>query len=342
MDELQVIAAPMDLPLQRPFTIARGSKTVAQNVLVRIKSQGGAGRGEAAPSPRYGQSQASCLQALAAFRPPQGLGPLDMPEILDAFSAQFPGEAAARCALESALWDWVGRRRHLALHRLLAIDPARTPLSSFTISIDEPDAIEARVREAEGWPILKVKVGGGAADVAAIERLRATTDRPFRVDANEAWSEAEGREKIAWLAGLGCELVEQPLPAGSLDAMERLKAASPLPLVADEDATDADAVWDLARGFHGVNVKLMKTGGLRDAVRMIHAARAAGLGVMLGCFVESSLGIAAAAHLAPLARWADLDGAALLANDPYRGAEVVDGRITIPTGSGLGVEETDA
>jgi L-alanine-DL-glutamate epimerase-like enolase superfamily enzyme len=147
------------------------------------------------------------------------------------------------------------------------------------------------------------------------------TSRPFRVDANEAWDEDEARDKIPWLASQGCQAVEQPLPAGSLDAMAQLKENSPLPLLADEDAPDAAAVADLVSSFHGVNVKLMKTGGVRDAVHMIHEA----------------VGISAAAHLSPLADWADLDGAALLAQDPFVGAEVAHGTVSIPSEPGLGV-----
>lgn len=338
MSSLTIESQPLDLPLHRPFTIARGSKTMAQNVWVRVHFEEITGWGEAAPSPRYGQSQASALAALREFEPAPQATPLALAAVTADFSARWPAESAARCALESALWDWAGKRAGQPLGRMLGIDPDRTPLSSFTISIDEPDAIEERVREAAAWPILKVKLGGGEADIVAIERLRQVTDRPFRVDANEAWDEAEAAEKLTWLAGLGCELVEQPLPAGSLEAMARLKRRSAIPLVADEDATDVAAVGELAPAFHGINVKLMKTGGVGDAVRMIHAARRHGLAVMLGCFVESSLGITAAAHLAPLARWADLDGAALLGADPFCGARVEGGRIAIPTRPGLGVE----
>jgi L-alanine-DL-glutamate epimerase-like enolase superfamily enzyme len=236
-----------------------------------------------------------------------------------------------------ALWDWSGQRIGQPLCRMLAIDPSQTPLSSYTISIDAADAIEQQVRDATDWPILKVKLGGGDQDEAIVRQLRRVTERPFRVDANEAWTEDEAIEKIAWLATVGCELVEQPLPAGDLDGMALLHGRSALPLVADEDAPDAQALSDLVGRYHAVNVKLMKCGGIREAVRMIHTARQLDLDVMLGCFVESSIAITAAAHLSPLARWVDLDGAALLAEDPFRGAEVEAGAITLPTRPGLGV-----
>ncbi len=334
---MQIHAHPLDLHLQRPFTISRGSRTVAHNVLVEVEHDGIRGRGEGAPNSRYGQSQESALSALDAFRPSSGWTPYHLPELVDAFSTLAPDQEAARCALESALWDWIGQARRRPLCRLLAIDPHRLPPSSFTISIDEPAQLAERVREAADWPILKLKLAGGEGDWAAVEELRRWTDQPFRVDANEAWSEEEAAEKIPWLAAQGCELIEQPLPAGQLDATARLQERSPLPLVADEDAHGRETIADLATAYDAVNVKLSKVGGVREAVAMIHAAGEHGLDVMIGCFVESSLGIAAAAHLTPLARWADLDGAALLRDDPFSPAVVTPEGIHLPHEPGLGV-----
>lgn len=332
-------AAPLELELARPFTISRGSKEIARNVLVEIEHEALTGRGEAAPNPRYGQSQESALVALDEFDPPaEAFEQLDPVPLLEAFSRQFPHEISARAALEMALWDWAGKRLGRPLCRLLAIDPARMPQSSYTISIDTPEQTAARVREAASWPVFKLKLGGGDLDYQAVEALREATDKPFRVDANEAWDEEEAAGKIAWLAGKGCELVEQPLPAGQLDAVRRLREKSPIPLVADEDAPDLMALDALAEAYDGVNVKLMKCGGVRDAVQMIHAARSRGLDIMLGCMIESSLGISAAVHLSPLARWADLDAPALLAADPFVGLEMADGRLEMPKGPGLGVE----
>lgn len=335
-DRVLLRARALDLPLAREFRTARGGKTTAQNILVEVEAQGLVGRGEGAPIPRYGQSQQSGLEALATL-PVLDRSPLEQADWLAAFDAVAPGETAARCALEMALWDWAGQKLQLPLHRLLAIDPKTPPPSSWTLSIDDDAGLRARVEECASWPILKLKLGGGASDRQAIERLRQLTDRPFRVDANEAWDQAEAQEKCAWLAEQGCELVEQPLPAGRLDEVARVRETSPLPLVADEDAVAGVNATDLAAAYDGVNVKLTRLGGVRDAVRWIHAARSAGLDLMLGCFVESSVGISAAAHLAPLARWTDLDGAALLATDPFAGATVRDGMITIPAAPGLGV-----
>jgi L-alanine-DL-glutamate epimerase-like enolase superfamily enzyme len=334
---MKIHARALDLPLLRPFTIARGSKLIASNILVEIEHEGITGRGEGAPNSRYGQSQASALAAFSSFSPPAELSPFYLEEVMGRFESHHPKETSAHCALEAALFDWVGQARGLPLCRLLAIDPGQTPPSSFTISIDDPSLLLERAKEAEAWPIFKLKLGGGPADEVAVESLRKWSERPFRVDVNEAWSEEEAEEKLPWLEAMGCELVEQPLPAGQLEAIRRLRGVTKLPLIADEDAASLDAISELVGVYHGINVKLMKAGGLRRAVAMIHAARGLGLEVMLGCFVESSLGIAAASHLAPLARWADLDGAALLAEDPFGPRVVEQGRITTPGAPGLGV-----
>lgn len=330
--------APLELELARPFTISRGTKEVAENVLIELEFQGVIGRGESAPNPRYGQSQSSVLVAFDEFRPPQqAFETLEAIPILQSFGEQFPEESAARAGLEMALWDWAGRKMGRPLCRLLGIDPSRTPQSSYTISIDDEENTASRVLEAANWPFLKLKMGGGETDVRAVETLRRHSDKPFRVDANEAWDEAEAAEKIAWLAKQGCDLVEQPLPSGRLDAVARLKESSQLPLVADEDVTDLMALDEVAEAYDAINVKLMKCGGIRDAVQLIHAARSRGLDVMLGCMVESSLAIAAAVHLSPLVRWADLDAPALLRNDPFGPPVVRDGQLIVPDGSGLGV-----
>lgn len=338
MSHVLLTAEPLDLPLARPFTIARGSRTVTQNVLVTIEQDGVVGRGECAPNSRYGQSQASSLEALADFGLAASADAREPLAILEDFDTAFPQETATRAGLSSALWDWFGRSLQRPLFRLLALEPSPLPTSSFTISIDDLDGIRQRVAEASAWPVLKVKMGGGDADLHAISTLREHTSRPIRVDANEAWEEDEAREKIAWLAQQGCELVEQPLPAGQLDAVRRLRETSALPLVADEDVQFFEDLEEMAGAYDGINVKLAKCGGIREAVHMIHRARKAGLDVMVGCMVESSLGIAAAAHLAPMARWADLDGAALLSRDPFRPAVVRDGTLHLPTEPGLGVE----
>lgn len=329
-------AIPLDLPLIRPFRTARGAKTIATNLLVEIHAEGIVGRGEGAPIPRYGQDQASGLAALRDFPVPDA-SPFEQERWLEAFDSRHRDQLAARAALECALWDWAGQRTGRPVYDLLSIDPARTPASSFTISIDEPDAIRARVTEARGWPFLKLKMAGGAQDHVMVEALREVSLAPFRVDANEAWDFGEAMEKISWLSTVGCELVEQPLPAGRLEESARLREASPLPIAADEDAVpgaDRDAVCE---AYDMVNVKITRLGGLRRAVEWLHAARRHGCSVMVGCFTESTLGIAASAVLAPLCDQVDLDGAALLAADPFVGPRVEDGILSLSPDPGFGV-----
>lgn len=333
---IEIRVQALDLPLTRTFRTSRGGKDRAENVVVSVVGEGAIGLGEGAPNPRYGQSQQAAVTALESFAPPAAPA-FDQDSWLERFDRDHPDQVAARCALEMALWDWAGHRLGRSLGAMLSLEDRPIAPSSWTISIDTPDEIEARVREAAAWPVLKVKLQGGPDDEATVRRLRAVTDRPFRVDANEAWDEDEAAERAAWLAAEGCEFIEQPFPAGHFDATARLRAASPIPLVADEDVVLGTPVADLARAYDGINVKLTRLGGIREAVRWIHAARGADLRILLGCFVESSIGISAAAHLAPLAEWVDLDGAALLAIDPFDGARVEDGTVTPGAGPGLGV-----
>ena len=227
------------------------------------------------------------------------------------------GEPAAEAAIDMALRDLAGKRLGAPLWELLGIDPRPTPPTSFTIGLDTPEVVARKVREAGDFEILKIKLGSDE-DRAVLEAVRDVTDRPVRVDANEGWTLEEARERLEWLAGMGVELVEQPLPADQLDESRELRRLSPLPIVADESVHRAADIPRLAEAFDGINIKLMKCGGLGEALRMIHVARAHGMKVMLGCMIESSLAVTAAAHLSPLVDWADLDGNLLVTNDPFR------------------------
>jgi L-alanine-DL-glutamate epimerase-like enolase superfamily enzyme len=202
--------------------------------------------------------------------------------------------------------------------------------------MDTPEVIAAKVEEASDYEILKIKMGSDD-DRKILEAVRDVTDRPLRVDANEGWSPQGAVERLEWLQAMGVELVEQPLPAGQLEAMQELRRLSPLPLFADESIHRAADIPQLAKGFDGINIKLMKCGGIGEALRMIATARAHGMQIMLGCMVESSLAITAAAHLSPLVDSADLDGNLLVTNDPFVGVTVVGGRLVLPAEPGLGV-----
>ncbi len=246
---------------------------------------------------------------------------------------------AARAALDIALHDWIGKKLGLPLHRLLGLDAQAAPITSFSIGIDTPEVTKRKVREAAAFPVLKVKVGRDG-DEATIEAVRSVTDKPLRVDANEGWPDRETAiRKIEWLAARGVELVEQPMPAALLDDAAWLRARTPLPLFADEACLRAADIPKLNGCCHGVNLKLDKAGGLREALHMIHTARSCGLQVMLGCMVSSSVSTTAAAQLSPLVDLADLDGHLLVANDPYEGVGVRDGRLILPSGPGLGLRQ---
>jgi L-alanine-DL-glutamate epimerase-like enolase superfamily enzyme len=250
--------------------------------------------------------------------------------------ARVPGQASAEAAVDMALYDLAGQRVGVPVFELLGLDPRDAPETSFTIGLDRPEVVVRKVREASAYPVLKVKMGSDD-DREILRAVRDTTRQRLRVDANEGWTPADALERLEWLAGLGVELVEQPLPAGMIAETRELRRHSPLPFYADEGVHRAGDIPALAGAYDGINIKLMKCGGLGEALRMIAVARAHGLRVMIGCMIESSLAITAAAHLSPLADTADLDGNLLLASDPFVGATVVDGRIVLPDAPGLGV-----
>jgi L-alanine-DL-glutamate epimerase-like enolase superfamily enzyme len=235
-----------------------------------------------------------------------------------------------------ALHDLAGQRMGVPLYEVLGLDPRAAPETSFTIGLAEPDLIVQKVREAAAYPILKVKMGSDD-DREVLTAVRDTTMSRIRVDANEGWTPEGALDRLEWLARLGVELVEQPLPADRIDETRELRRRSPLPFYADESVHRASDIPRLAGAFDGINIKLMKCGGLAEALRMIAVARALGMKVMLGCMIESSLAITAAAHISPLVDTADLDGNLLIDNDPFVGATVEAGRIVLPDSPGLGV-----
>jgi len=236
-----------------------------------------------------------------------------------------------------ALMDWVGQKLGVPLYRYFGLDPHDTPVTTFSIGIDNPETTRQKVKEAADFPVLKIKVGL-ATDEATIDAVRSVTKKPLRVDANEGWkTKEEAVRKINWLESQGVEFVEQPMPAAMLDDIRWVRGKVHIPIIADEACLHP---WDIPRikdSFDGINIKLMKCGGMLEAYRMIQIARSLKLKVMLGCMIESSIGIAAAAHLSPLVDYADLDGNLLIANDPYRSVKVEKGKLILPERPGLGV-----
>ena len=335
MSTAKVTFEPLDLPLQNPFGISRRTTTVARNVLVRIEWDGLVGLGEAAPNAYYGESQESVLAWLPCLADALPENPLEIHRAVALLEHAAHHNPAARAGLELALWDLVGKRYGAPVWRLWGIDE-RAPLSSFTIGIDTPERMGEKATAAAEYPLLKVKVGT-ADDVA---RLRAIRDaRPgarIQIDANGAWSAKEAIAALPALEQFDIELIEQPVRSDDLDGLLAVTRATRLPVYADEGCVTARDVPRVAGRCDGIVVKLQKCGGLLPALEHVQTARAHGLKVMMGCMVESGLGIAAATQLAPLCDSLDLDGNLLLASDPFESVAAHRGQLTMPTGPGLG------
>jgi L-alanine-DL-glutamate epimerase-like enolase superfamily enzyme len=330
----------VEIRTKHPFIIARGGTSDKQVVWVRVSDDdGNEGWGEAAPNRFYGEtaeSAVAALDVLAGALADHDAWSLDEAEAVMNRTIRFNG--SVKSAISAALHDLAGKRLGVPLYRLWGLDPARAPMSSFTIGIAADDEeLRQRVREAAEYPVLKVKLGS-ARDEQIINTVREEApDKILRVDANAAWTPKHALRMIEILAQLGIEYVEQPLPPHDLEGLKFVRDRSALPIIVDESCIVATDVARLAGFVDGINLKLSKCGGLREAHKMIATARAHGLLVMAGCMIETSLGITAAAHLAPLLDYADLDGAALLANDPFVGATIAGGRIALSDAPGLGV-----
>jgi L-alanine-DL-glutamate epimerase-like enolase superfamily enzyme len=331
------------LRLRHTWTTTMSSSEYRDTLHVRFTRDGTTGVGEGAPIVRYHENAAEARLALEAARGDVlASDPWRLERLEHDVFTRLEGQYAARAALDIALHDWIGQRLGVPVYRLLGLDPDAAPITTFSIGIDTPDTTRQKVREAAEFPVLKVKVGLET-DEATIEAVRSVTDKPLRVDANEGWKDKEtAARKIDWLAARGVELIEQPLPAAMVEQTAWLKARSPIPIFADEACLRASAIPGLAGAYHGVNVKLDKAGGIREAVRMIHTARACGLKLMLGCMISSSASTTAAAQISPLVDFADLDGQLLIANDPYEGVRVREGRLLLPDGPGLGLKRRPA
>ena len=324
---------PINLELRTTFRVAHGASDVRNNVFVHLDD----GVGEAAAVPYYGETQEGIIEYLRAV-PELGDDPFDMEAVLAKRPA---GSRAARSAIDEALHDLWGKKLGQPLYKLFGLNPDNLPLTSFTIGMDEPEAMVQQARES-GHPILKIKLGSKD-DEARVKAIREATSAKLRVDANAGWSREQALEIIPRLAEYDLEFIEQPLAVDDLEGYfwlkERLKALRVKALIfADETAKTSHDVARLAGAVDGVVVKTMKSEGIREALRMIHAARAHDMQVMLSCMVESSVGVTAAAHLAPLCDYADLDGPLLIKNDPYRGLSYDGARMSLPNGAGIGVE----
>jgi L-alanine-DL-glutamate epimerase-like enolase superfamily enzyme len=325
-----------------PFRTARELERhdlTKEVLLVRIDHGGHSGWGEAAPVSYYHQTLDSAEQALTQIQPLLGDDPFLLDAILDRLWQRFSDQPATIAAIDGALHDLIGRVLDVPVWRLLGLDPTSAPLTSFTIGIDELEVMAEKVRQAESFPILKVKVGTDR-DEAVLEMIRREAgDKTVRVDANCAWSEDLVADRCRRLARYDLELIEQPTAAGDHEGLPAVRRMGIAPLIADESCLGVEDVLACVGAFDGINIKLCKCGGMRRALQMIHTARSAGMKVMLGCMVETSVGIAAAAQLAPLADYIDLDGHMLLADDPFEGIGGGGGRLTLTDAPGLGLRQ---
>ena len=324
----------VELPLEHDFTISRGTETEVTNVVVRVTDGGGmVGVGGAAPSRHYGETPGTVEAVLPELLDVvESVGdPHALADIERRMAETVRDNPAARCAVSIALHDLCAKRLGVPLYRLWGLDPARTPATSFTIGIDDVETMREKTRAAvdAGHSTLKVKVGTER-DREVVSTVReAAPDATIRVDANEGWGPREAVDKSEWLAEMGVEFIEQPVPAEEPDNLRYVYEHSALPVAADESCVTLEDVPAIADRADIANLKLMKCGGLREATRMIHTARAHGLDVMLGCMLESNASIAAACHLAPLLDYADLDGSLLLGDDEFDGVDLAGGEIRL-------------
>jgi L-alanine-DL-glutamate epimerase-like enolase superfamily enzyme len=328
----------IELNPTHPFVIARGGYSHHRNVIVRLTDDDGLeGFGEAAPNRYYGESVPTVIAALGQFKPVlERVDPLSLEAIESHLNRVLRGNASAKSAVSSALHDLLGKRLGLPVYRLWGLDAATVPQSSFTIAIAENHELEKRVAEARDYPILKIKLGTDRDEEIVRIVRNAAPEKRLRVDANAAWTAKHAVRMSDFLADQGVEMVEQPVAANDIEGLRFVRKSSRLPIFADESCLVATDVAKLAGAVDGINIKLAKCGSLREALRMVHAARALDMQVMAGCMIESSLGISAIAQIAPLLDYADFDGAALLSNDPFRGASIAGGTIRLSEEPGLG------
>jgi len=334
---MHIDAKPIDLKLTVPFRISRGVQQVASNAVVQINHKEHTGYGEAAPDEYYGENVETVLACISTFAGNLGDDPFAAEDILNNLDHLIRLNPSAKAAVDMALYDLVGKMLGVPVYKLLGLNPAHAAYTSFTLGIDSPTNMAKKALLARDYPILKVKVGTKN-DIAVIEAIREVSSATIRVDANAGWTPKEAIKTINALAPYNIEFVEQPVPPRDLTGLKLVRENVPLPIIADESCVTVEDIPLVAGCVDGVNIKLMKCGGIRHALKMIHVAHAHNLRVMIGCMIESSLAITAAAHLTPLVDYADLDGNLLIDNDPYEGVKVVNGKLVLPDGPGLGVK----
>lgn len=334
---LELRFSPYTLQLKHAFTLATSSRTTTPVMLIEIEYDGVVGYGEASMPPYLGESHETVARFLSHLNLSQFTDPFLLIDILEYVENVMPGNYAAKASVDIALHDLIGKLVGEPFYRLFGLNPSKAPVTSFTIGLDTPEIIRQKVVEAEPYSILKIKLGREN-DREMVEVIRSVTDKPLCVDVNQGWKDrVYALEMAGWLKEKGVVFLEQPMPGEMKDDIAWLTQKSPLPVIGDEAIQGIDDLLGNRDVYSGINIKLMKCGGLNAAMKMINIARAFGMKVMLGCMTETSCGVTAAAQLSPLVDWCDLDGNLLISNDPFDGLSIINGQVTLPGRPGIGV-----
>jgi L-alanine-DL-glutamate epimerase-like enolase superfamily enzyme len=328
---------PYELQLRHVFTLASGSRTTTPVMLTQIEYDGVTGYGEASMPPYLGESHDTAGKFLGKVDLSKFETPFQIHDILAYVEKLSPGNYAAKASVDIALHDLAGKLMNQPWYKIWGLNPENTPDTSFTIGIDKPDVVKEKVREASSYKILKVKLGQGN-DKEMISTIRSETKVPLCVDVNQGWTDRNmAIGMIHWLKERGVVFVEQPMPKDKIEDIAWLTQNSPLPVIADESVQTVADLRKVEGVYSGINIKLMKCGGMRAAFTMAEMARSIGMKVMIGCMTETSCAVTAAAQLSPLADWADLDGNLLISNDVFEGIKIRDGKVILPDSPGIGV-----
>lgn len=336
---LKLTFRPYELQLKHTFTIASNSRTTTAVMLTEIEWEGVTGYGEASMPPYLGESHQTATKFLSALNLSQFNDPFRMEDILNYVDNTLPGNCAAKASVDIALHDLVGKLLNQPWYRIWGYTPENTPLTTFTIGIDKKEEVIAKTKEASPFKILKIKIGAGN-DEEMIKSVRSVTNVPLCVDVNQGWKDRkEALDKIYWLKEQGVVFIEQPLDKHNFDDTAWLTQNSPLPIIADEALQRIGDLEKLHGVYSGINCKLMKCTGMREAHRIIEMARSLKMKTLMGCMTETSCGTSAAAQLTPMVDWADLDGNLLISNDIFEGMKVVEGKVTLSDLPGIGISK---
>jgi L-Ala-D/L-Glu epimerase len=335
--KLSLRFTPYTLQLKHAFALSTSTRTTTPVMLTEIDYDGITGYGEASMPPYLGESHESVAKFLSLVDLSQFTDPFLLIDILQYVDSVMPGNYAAKASVDIALHDLIGKLVGEPFYRLFGLNPSKAPLTSFTIGLDTPEIIKQKVAEAEPYKVLKVKLGRDN-DREMVEVIRSQTDKPLCVDVNQGWKDRNhALEMSVWLKEKGVVFIEQPMPKEMKDDMAWLTERSPLPVIGDEAVQNITDLLNNKDVYSGINIKLMKCGGLNAAMKMINVARAFNMKVMIGCMTETSCAVTAAAQLSPLVDWCDLDGNLLISNDPFYGLKITEGKVDLPVRPGIGV-----